>query len=542
MGCNCAILALAASATALIPPAARPGAPSAAPSAAKTHKARLPPLHMGDWAEANAAKALDAQKRIVMKFGGSSIRDAERVTHVADLIASKIREGFTPAVVVSAMGSTTNELERAGALALVDGIVRVDEMRKLHLEVLDELELPANVGYEVRQLLRELESLLDGVSMVRELTPRTKDLLVSFGERMSCRIVAGQLKEAHDITAVPIEAWNIGLRTEGGHGEARVDEECYDDIARALRSSIVERNEVPVITGYVGHDADGRVTTLGRGGSDLTATTLARAGASTQEPLFAEVQVWKDVDGLMSADPKVVSNSVNVPFATYEEAAELAYFGASILHPTALRPAQVGQCPVRIKNSYNPDHPGTLIASPSKIDEERSLKSLERPALTAITAKRGVTLVDISSSRMLGQPGFLAAIFEVFETDGVSVDVVATSEVSVSLTLDPKAHLGDEAKRFLSPKGLKRLEDIARVDVRDGRAIVSFIADVARSTELIARVFTVLAQRGVKVEMLSQGASKVNISLVVLDADAEEALRIIHDEFFSEKKEAVASR
>ena len=132
----------------------------------------------------------------------------------------------------------------------------------------------------------------------------------------------------------PIEAWNIGLRTEGGHGEARVDEECYDDIARALRSSIVERNEVPVITGYVGHDADGRVTTLGRGGSDLTATTLARAGASeTQEPLFAEVQVWKDVDGLMSADPKVVSNSVNVPFATYEEAAELAYFGASILHP-----------------------------------------------------------------------------------------------------------------------------------------------------------------------------------------------------------------
>ncbi len=510
---------------------------------APAHKARLPPLQMGDWAEANAAKALDAQKRIVMKFGGSSIRDAERVTHVADLIASKIREGFTPAVVVSAMGSTTNELERAGALALVDGIVRVDEMRKLHLEVLDELELPANVGYEVRQLLRELESLLDGVSMVRELTPRTKDLLVSFGERMSCRIVAGQLKEAHDITAVPIEAWNIGLRTEGGHGEARVDEECYDDIARALRSSIVERNEVPVITGYVGHDADGRVTTLGRGGSDLTATTLARAGASeTQEPLFAEVQVWKDVDGLMSADPKVVSNSVNVPFATYEEAAELAYFGASILHPTALRPAQVGQCPVRIKNSYNPDHPGTLIASPSKIDEERSLKSLERPALTAITAKRGVTLVDISSSRMLGQPGFLAAIFEVFERDGVSVDVVATSEVSVSLTLDPKAHLGDEAKRFLSPKGLKRLEDIARVDVRDGRAIVSFIADVARSTELIARVFTVLAQRGVKVEMLSQGASKVNISLVVLDADADEALKIIHDEFFSSKKEAVASR
>ena len=218
--------------SALIAPSTKT-APTHKARTAPAHKTRVPPLHMGDWAEAQAALNLDASKRIVMKFGGSSIRDAERVTHVADLIASKIREGFTPAVVVSAMGTTTNELERAGALALVDGVVRVDEMRKLHLEVLDELELPANVGYEVRQLLRELESLLDGVSMVRELTPRTKDLLVSFGERMSCRIVAGQLKEAHDITAVPIEAWNIGLRTEGGHGEARVDEECYDDIARA---------------------------------------------------------------------------------------------------------------------------------------------------------------------------------------------------------------------------------------------------------------------------------------------------------------------
>lgn len=524
---RCAILlGLAATANGLVAGPARAAPP------------RAPPVRAaGDWAEARAAANLDASKRIVMKFGGSSIRDAERVTLVADLIAQRIREGYAPAVVVSAMGKTTNELERAGALALVDGIVRVDEMRKLHLEVLDELALPATVGYEVRQLLRELESLLDGVSMVRELTPRTKDLLVSFGERMSCRIVAGQLKQAHDISAVPVEAWTLGLRTEGGHGEARIDEACYDEIARGLRGFIVERDEVPVITGYVGHDEDGRVTTLGRGGSDLTATTLARAGAGDQ-PLFAEVQVWKDVDGLMSADPNAVESAVNVPFCSYDEAAELAYFGASILHPTALRPAQVGQCPVRIKNSYNPEHPGTLIASPKRIAEERALQELEKPCLTAITTKRGVTLVDIVSTRMQGSPGFLAAIFEVFERDGVSVDVVATSEVSVSLTLDPKAHLGSEARRFLSPKGLARLEAIARVDVKKERAVVSFIADMKRSTELIARVFTVLAEKGIKVEMLSQGASKVNISLVVLDSDAELALRIIHDEFFGERRDA----
>ena len=287
----------------------------------------------GDWAEARAAAAAASKNRVVMKFGGSSVANAERIEHVAKLIASRMDEGIVPTIVLSAMGKTTNEIEAAGRQALAEGRVRIDHLRALHLETLDALALPASCGYEVRALLRELESLLDGVSMVRELTPRTKDLLVSYGERMSSRILAAQLVEAHGIKAVPCESWKLGLRTTGAFGEATVDEACYPDMAKSLRSMVRDRDEVPVVTGYIGTDAEGRVTTLGRGGSDLTATVLGACFRHEPErDFYAEVQVWKDVDGMMSADPRIIPEAVPVPYVTYEEAQELAYFGAQVLH------------------------------------------------------------------------------------------------------------------------------------------------------------------------------------------------------------------
>lgn len=483
----------------------------------------------GDWAEARAAAAAASKNRVVMKFGGSSVANAERIEHVAKLIASRMDEGIVPTIVLSAMGKTTNEIEAAGRQALAEGRVRIDHLRALHLETLDALALPASCGYEVRALLRELESLLDGVSMVRELTPRTKDLLVSYGERMSSRILAAQLVEAHGIKAVPCESWKLGLRTTGAFGEATVDEGCYPDMAKSLRSMVRDRDEVPVVTGYIGTDAEGRVTTLGRGGSDLTATVLGACFRHEPErDFYAEVQVWKDVDGMMSADPRVIPEAVPVPYVTYEEAAELAYFGAQVLHPISMLPASKACVPVRVKNSYNPAHEGTLIGDEATIAAARRKAGAEAPLLTALTSKRSVTLVDVSSTRMLGQAGFLKRIFDVFEADGVSVDVVATSEVSVSLTLERTG--GD-----LSRDGRAQLEEIAYVDVKRDRAIVSFIADVTRSTELLAKVFMVLFSNGIAVEMLSQGASKVNISLVLLDADADRALKLIHDCFFMDK-------
>ncbi|KAJ8598279.1 hypothetical protein CTAYLR_006005 [Chrysophaeum taylorii] len=456
--------------------------------------------------------ALSPPRHVVMKFGGSSVANAERVSHVAELIASQMaEEGTLPAVVLSAMGKTTNCIIAAGERAL-EGRVDVSEIRSLHLESLAALELPISTGAEVRGLLRDLESLLDGVSMVRELTPRTKDLIVSFGERMSCRVLAATLSKI-GVPAVPCDAWTLGVRTKGMFGDSVVDEACYPEVARSI-SDLFSQGQVPIVTGFIGHDADGRVATLGRGGSDLTATVLGAAFG------FDEVQVWKDVDGMMTADPRVVRAALPVPFVTYEEAAELAYFGAQVLHPISMQPALRAGVPVRVKNSYNPTHCGTLIAEEATIKERRSVA----PLVTAITSKRHVTVIDVVSLRMLGSHGFLARVFDVLARDRVSVDVVATSEVSVSLSLDEE--------QSLSPAALEELSEIAQVELKHDRSIVSFVGDGSRSTELIAQVFAVLAANDLRVEMISQGASKVNVAIVVQDDQAELALNLIHGCFF----------
>lgn len=269
-----------------------------------------------------------------------------------------------------------------------------------------------------------------------------------------------------------------------------------------------------VVTGFIGHDEQGRITTLGRGGSDLTASTL---GAAVP---VDEIQVWKDVNGIMTANPKVVEDAIPVPFVTFEEASELAYFGAEILHPISMVPAMRHNIPVRVKNSYNPDHPGTVITATK---EAATL-------VTAITSKRNVDLVDIVSTWMLGQYGFLSRVFSIFEEQKVSVDCVATSEVSISLTLDKKKE--DDTKE---QKLVEALSEIASVTVHPNRAIISLIANVKRSSEVLSIVFAALKQAGIQVEMLSQGASKVNISLIVKDSEAEQATKVLHDAFFKQK-------
>mmetsp|Transcript_3694 Transcript_3694/g.14464 ORF Transcript_3694/g.14464 Transcript_3694/m.14464 type:complete len:561 (+) Transcript_3694:46-1728(+) len=457
------------------------------------------------------------ETRVIMKFGGSSLASADRVREIASLVASFVEErAYRPVVVVSAMGKTTNAIMRAGELAEKEGRVHVEEIRALHLDTLEALDLPSHTALEVRGLLRDLESLLDGVSMVRELTPRTRDLLASFGERLSCRVVAAHLEKAHGVPAVPRDAWTLGVTTVGRFGDSTVNEACYGTVGASLEP-LVSKGVVPVVTGFIGHDDDGRVVTLGRGGSDLTATAL---GAALKD--CHEVQVWKDVDGMMSADPRVVRNAVPVPFATYDEAAELAYFGAQLLHPVSMQPALRAGLPVRIKNSYNPDHPGTLISS--KEDSCLSKQCL----VTAITSKRDITLVDVVSLRSVGQSGFLAAVFNTLERHGVSVDVVATSEVSVSLTLDKKT--------TVPPAAVRDLESFAQVQVRRNRAIVSLVGNNIKreSTHLVALAFAALDKRDKHVEMISQGASKVAVALVIEDDCADEVVTLLHDAFFDD--------
>jgi aspartate kinase len=290
---------------------------------------------------------------VTMKFGGSSLANAERIHHVTALIKDQIAAGYRPhAVICSAMGKTTNALLSAGDFAL-EGRVNIDAIRTLHYAALDEFDVNENVRKEVVALLDECEDLLNGVKLIQELSPKSLDQLVSYGERCSVRIVAARLNQI-GVPAQAFDAWDVGVLTDSNFGDAKLLPESEDAIRNAFLNRL-DPDVVAVVTGFIGHDRNGKITTLGRGGSDLSATAI---GAACQ---LDEIQVWKDVDGILSADPRLVDKAVPVDDVSYEEASELAYFGAQVLHPIAMQPAMKYNVPVRVKNSYNPTAKGTVI-------------------------------------------------------------------------------------------------------------------------------------------------------------------------------------
>ncbi|KAF8056140.1 AK1 [Scenedesmus sp. PABB004] len=465
------------------------------------------------------------QVNVVYKFGGSSVRDAERMREVADIICSF--PDNLPVVVLSAMGKTTNMLLECGELALssptdaVPNMAPLRAIRELHLETCDALGVEPGVRAEVEALLSNLQQLLIGISIMQDLTPRAKDSLLSFGERLSTRIFASYLR-SRGVPAGQHDAPEMGLVTTDDFGNADV---IYEDTLSKVKASLTQApggpRAVQVVTGFLGKAKhSGAVTTLGRGGSDLSATVI---GAAME---LREVQVWKDVDGVLSSDPRIVPGSLPVTELTYEEATELAFFGAQVLHPLAMQPAIRSKAmAVRVKNSYNRAAPGTLITKS---------RDMACSLVTSIVLKNNVTLVDIVSSRMLGQFGFLANVFDVFRANQVSVDVVATSEVSISLSLDPKKSWSDgEVGEELSHL-VYELEKISSVRLRSNMCILSLICNVERTSEILLRTFRVLIEQGINVSMMSQGASKVNISLVVDGSEGTRAVQALHREFFED--------
>jgi aspartate kinase len=442
---------------------------------------------------------------VVMKFGGSSVADAERLKHVAEIV--KTQADKKPALVLSAMGDTTDHLLEAGDLALNQGKVEVGNVQKLHASTIKTLKLP--VQKEVDELFDELTRLLSGIALIRELTPRTKDYLVSFGERLSVRIAAAYLK-TQKMNAKAFDAFDVGFLSNSNYCQAELLKESWDLIPEKILP-LIKGNILPVITGFIAKDGKGSITTLGRGGSDLSATMIASACKAD------EIQVWKDVDGILTADPRIVKEAHPVQFVTYEEASELAYYGAQVLHPRAMLPCMKTGTPVLVKNSYNLEAPGT------RIEKTHTGSTKEAPPVRAITTRRNVTLVDVVSTRMLGQHGFMAEVFSIFAKHNISIDMIATSEVSISVTLDSNYDLS-EVKKDLSK--------IANVEIKSEKAIVSIIGNVKRSSEILSRAFKICQLVGVTVQMVSQGASKVNISFIVNDSEAEEVVKSLHMVFF----------
>ncbi|KAK1295073.1 hypothetical protein QJS10_CPA16g00835 [Acorus calamus] len=462
----------------------------------------------------------DGGLTIVMKFGGSSVASAERMKEIVDVILSFPEE--RPVIVLSAMGKTTNKLLLAGEKAVSCGVLNtcdIDELRfieELHLRTVAELGVDVTI---ISDLLDELEQLLKGIAMMKELTLRTRDYLVSFGECLSTRIFAAYLNKI-GVKARQYDAFDIGFITTDDFTNADILEATYPAVAKRLHGDWITDPAIPVVTGFLGKGwKTCAVTTLGRGGSDLTATTIGKALG------LREIQVWKDVDGVLTCDPHIYPKAEPVPHLTFDEAAELAYFGAQVLHPQSMRPAREGDIPVRVKNSYNIEAPGTIITK---------ARDMSEAVLTSIVLKSNVTMLDIVSTRMLGQFGFLAKVFSIFEDLGISVDCVATSEVSISLTLDPSKLWSRELIQQELDHVVEELEQIAVVNLLQNRSIISLIGNVQRSSLILEKVFNVLHKNGVNVQMISQGASKVNISLIVNDSEAKQCVRALHSAFFEE--------
>lgn len=430
------------------------------------------------------------------------MKTAERIRNVCSIIES--RKEQNPVVVVSAVGGITDLLIDTATLAKDGGDVTsaIADIKQRHKDILSELRLD---GKLVDGLLTEIEQVIGDIKARLVADTAVMDVVQSFGERLSSVIIAANLVQ-RGVVAKACVAWDYGMITTPAYGNAEPIPSSF-----ALMKEKIEAVEgIPVITGFIGKDEKGAITTLGRGGSDYTA---ALYGAALD---VSEIQIWTDVDGILSADPRVIPNAKRHTTVSFDEASELAFFGAKVLHPKTILPA-VKQCiPVRVLNTFNPSCEGTVITR----EGARTLDIVK-----AISCKKDVSIVTIHSTRMLNAHGFLAKVFEVFACNKKSVDIVATSEVSVSMTVDSGESLADI---------LAELNEIAETKVTNGKAIVCVVGEGMKHTKgLAGRIFSTLGKAGINIEVISQGGSEINISMVVDGRDAEKAVKALHGEFFN---------
>jgi len=437
---------------------------------------------------------------IVMKFGGTSVESREAIERVAGIVGARAEGGVV--VVVSAMGRTTNKLLAIAAAAVAGererALSELGTLHDLHLR-----EAAGTCSGEIEGHFAELSELVKGLAVMGELTPRATDAISSYGERISSIIVTGLFRRT-GLDAVHLDSRKV-IVTDRRHTQAAP---LFAETNARLAATIPAMGgQVVVMGGFIGTTEDGVTSTLGRGGSDYTASIVG-AGIGAEE-----IQIWTDVDGMLTADPTILPGGYRVKTCSFAEAAELAYFGAKVLHPATVLPAIEKNIPVRILNSRRPEVDGTLIVA-----EAPSCGN----AIRSIACKRNITLVNIVSTRMLMAHGFLRRIFEIFDRFETPVDMLATSEVSVSLTIDSTRALG-------AIRG--ELEHFADISIEEDQAMVSLVGDRIRSTPgVAARIFAAL--KDVNVRMISQGASRLNVGLVVAAADLRPAVESLHREFF----------
>jgi len=450
-----------------------------------------------------------------MKFGGTSVEDSEAIIRVVEIVRSEVAR--KPIVVVSACAGITNQLLK---IALLSAEGKKDEANDLitatrlkHEKLVDELitsELPKNyLKGKISVYAHELRNFSQAISVLGEVSNRSRDAIASYGERLSSMIIA-QAMEEHSIKAALVDAREYMI-TDESYTRAAPLFEIVEEKTKKLLAPLANDGIVVITQGFIGASMNGITTTIGRGGSDYSAAII---GAVLDAE---EIQIWTDVDGVLTADPSIVPEARRIKKMSFNEASELAYFGAKVLHPMTILPAIEKDIPVYVRNSRNPSYHGTLI---SKGDNH------EECVVKSIAYKERITLLNLVSSRMFMAHGFLEAVFAVFNKYNTIAHAVATSEVSVSVAIDDTTKLEAMKREF---------GEFAEVTSSNGKAIVCVVGEnIRHSPGIVGKIFS--AMNGIRVNMISQGASEINIGFVVDENDLEHAVQLLHKDLFGDSR------
>lgn len=463
--------------------------------------------------------------RVIMKFGGTSVGSAERVAQAADIVRTEVEKGVQVLVVLSAMSGVTNALlasaQEAASGSIANLLATRQDLKVRHFEVIEKLIKSGTARDFLRQRVEDtldgFEDLCTSIFVLGECTPRGRDAVASLGERLIVPIAAQVLSE-FGFSAKPIDATDL-IVTDDVFGSADPLPDSTREKTRALVLPMLEAGTVVVTTGFIGATHSGIVTTLGRGGSDYTATILGSALDADQ------VWIWTDVNGVMTTDPRVVPDAKTLPEISYAEAAELAYFGAKVIHPKTIMPAADKNIPIRILNSFNPSSPGTLI-----IREPHATDSL----IKAISAIRNLSIVTVEGRGMIGVPGVAGRVFTAVAREQINVLMISqsSSEQNICFLVESRSALpaiGSLQREF----ELERIrQNIERIWAQEKVVIVAVVGAGMKGTPgIAARVFGALGEKGINVIALAQGSSEYNLSLVLDEHDADEAVRAIHSAF-----------
>jgi aspartate kinase len=466
--------------------------------------------------------------KIVMKFGGTSVGTGANIRHVADLVTQNSKD-CRVAVVVSALAGVTNSLLEVACQAKKSDEKKIQiftkELLKKHLEAVSTAITSKQIQKEVFEItektIAELEKVLTGICYVGELTPKSKDYVVSFGERLSAPIVWGAIKD-HKAETQCFTGKEAGIVTDSNFGEADPLMNFTTHLIRERLGPLVEKGIIPVVTGFIAADQDGVVTTVGRGGSDYTATILGVALEAN------EVWIWTDVDGIMTTDPKIVPSAKMLSQLSYQEAAEMAIFGAKAMHPRALGPVIKENIPVRIRNTAHPENLGTLITKEPKADAKEAVK--------AVAMIKDVAMLNVNGAGMVGAPGSYAKVFDVLGKNDVNVMMISTAASEANISMIIKRGLLGRAISNLEIALLERGGVVSEITAEDDVAVIAVMgANMKGTLGVASKIFNTVAKKGINIRMIAQGSSELNISFVVKEKDGAAVVRAIHEEFNLDK-------